>query len=281
MRHQRSDSFEQDFHKLKPDYRAGVRFAVSALLAAVADAKGAPPAFPDWMKVRRLPEVDGVWQMSWVLDTGASGRATFQYLKVDDAPTVRWRRVGPLAALEEAWAARQGQIGTTLLPHKAGMMAFARTQRGELVYLERARWHEHIVPAHIAEAPTARGKRTTTWWPVQHSASGSNSMSQDDVIGVIMDAVREGDWQNAPRGTLLSIYDLPSDKADRFGVSEVKVSAAPDGRILSAYPSRGSNVLAVREMTEEEMATAPAAVQSPQQPDESLFRTYVPQTSFG
>ena len=44
-----------------------------------------------------------------------------------------------------------------------------------MVYLEQDRWYEHIRPDHITNPPTLRGKKTTTWWPVQHTATGSGT----------------------------------------------------------------------------------------------------------
>ncbi len=180
----------------------------------------------------------------------------------------------------EEHASHQSRAGLDQLPARSGLIAYARTHAGtgSLVYLEADRWHNHIRTHHITDSPTARGKRTTTWWPVQHAATGVASMNETQVVGVIMDAVRNGHWQNAPRGTVLSVYELPQDQAQHFGVSEVKVSAAPDGRILSAYPSRGSNVLAVREMPEHAPAsdtnTSPAS-------GDRLFATRIPGTTFG
>lgn len=89
-------------------------------------------------------------------------------------------------------------------------------------------------------------KSMTTYWPVRYTASGMQTMTVQQVVDVIMDAARLGTWHNAPKGTRLAIYELPVEQAQRFGVSEVKVSAAPDGRILSAYPSAGWNVYAVK-----------------------------------
>ena len=189
---------------------------------------------------------------------------------------------GAAGAPVEERGANQGQHGVNQLPSAANLVAFARTPRGEVVYLERERLEGHIIPAHITDPPTARGKRTTTWWPVLHSATGAQTMTVPQVVGVIMDAVAKGDWQNAPRGTMLSVYDLPADQASRYGVSEVKVSAAPDGRILSAYPSRGSNVLAVKELTAQEQAAFAAPVAATQHGDDDrLFKTNLPQTTFG
>ena len=178
-------------------------------------------------------------------------------------------------------APRQGRAGSAQLPARAGLVGYARTNggTGALVFLESERWFNHIRPHHVTDPPTARGKRTTTWWPVLHSATGAQTMNDAQVVGVIMDAVRDGHWQNAPRGTVLSVYELPHAQARQYGVSEVKVSAAPDGRILSAYPSRGDNVLAVRELSPEEQQASSYA--SAQTPVDQLSRARVANTSFG
>ncbi len=147
----------------------------------------------------------------------------------------------------EGHGSSQGTAGAESLPEAADLVAFTRTPRGEIVYLERSRWDDQIKQSHMQNPPSARGKRTTTWWPVTYSATGYQTMSEQQVVAAIMDAARHGIWQNAPKGTRLAVYALPEHQAQRFGVSEVNVSTAPDGRILSAYPTRGSNVLAVRE----------------------------------
>jgi hypothetical protein len=187
----------------------------------------------------------------------------------------------PGAPVEER-ASRQGQAGSDQLPSSADLVAFTRTSRGDTVYLEAERWHNHIKTAHITDAPNARGKRTTTWWPVLYSATGQSSMSEGQVVSMIMDAASKGHLMNAPRGTLMSVYEVPQQEAAETGVSEVKVSLAPDGRILSAYPSLGSNVLAVRELTPEELAAQAAPAQQQQDDgDDRLFRTNIQQTTFG
>lgn len=182
---------------------------------------------------------------------GDSALATASTSGASDGAHLIGRR--PHDAVDER-APRQGRASYEQLPNRSGLIGYARTNggTGSLVYLEQERWHNHIRPHHITDTPQARGKRTTTWWPVLHSATGARTMNDAQVVGVIMDAVRDGHWQNAPRGTVLSVYELPEQQARDYGVSEVKVSAAPDGRILSAYPSRGSNVLAVRELSDDE-----------------------------
>jgi hypothetical protein len=124
--------------------------------------------------------------------------------------------------------------------------------------------------------------------PEQPRFTFGPTMSEEDVIAVIMEAVSKGHVQNAPRGTLLIVHELAQEDADRLGVSEVKVSIAPDGRILSAYPSRGWNVLALRKLSPEEQAqqaAAAAAMQAAQNgsqdDDDRLFKTNIASTTFG
>ena len=184
-------------------------------------------------------------------------------------------------------AASQGSRGVESLPTSQGLIGVYPDSNGGAAYLTAERWHQHIRQGHIINPPTARGKRTTTWWPVYHTANGAQSkkgvqvpqtMSEQDVLNVIRDAAQKGIWQKAPRGTLLSVYELPTEQAERFGLSEVKISAAPDGKILSAYPSKGKNVLAVRELTAEEQSAADSS--SFVQPDEQRFTSRVPDTGF-
>jgi hypothetical protein len=148
----------------------------------------------------------------------------------------------------------------------------------QFVYLEADRWFEHIREHHIITPPSARRRGTQTWWPVQYSANGHSTMTEEQVIEMTMDAVREGTWKNAMKGTLAVEYAVPREQAERTGVSEVLVSVAPTGRILSSYPTKGHNVLAVRAMSEDEYSAtnAPAA-----HDDAPLFSSRVAETSFG
>jgi hypothetical protein len=282
-RHERSDSFKQDYNAMREDQRVGALHAMQTFCDTVDATKpGTKPQFPEWISVKSVPAVPGVWQVHWTFE-GRKGRATFQMAKVEGRDTVRWRRVGALAVLEEvAGAMLAGRKGHRMLPHGANLVAFMRTRRGDQVFLENERWHGHIRPVHVTQPPTPRGKGTTTMWPVHYSAKGAPTMTEEQVLKVIADAVAFGDLENAPKGTLLSIYDVPLEQAREFGVSEVKVSITPNGRVLSAYPTRGDNVLAVRELRPDELEQQQAAQQPAAQADEQpAFQSSVPQTTFG
>lgn len=176
--------------------------------------------------------------------------------------------------------------GAWRMPSRHGLVAYTTNARGDRVYLTQERWL-HIRENHMDAAPQPRGKRTTTFWPTRHAVE-SPSMTDQDVIGVIVDAARRGALRTEVRDTRMSEYDLPADEAAAYGVTEAKVSMAPDGLVLSAYPGAGPNVLAVYEMSEADQAelaraqamSYSAEVESTER-DDRLFRTNVASTTFG
>jgi hypothetical protein len=165
--------------------------------------------------------------------------------------------------------------GAHKMPSRHGLVAYTTTARGDRVYLTQERW-QHIREHHMDRAPEQRGKRTTTYWPTKHAVN-EPTMSDAQVIGVIVDAARKGVLRTEVRDTRMAEYDLPQDQADAFGVSEAKVSMAPDGLVLSAYPAAGHNVLAVYELSAEdqaelERATSNAAQRVADLTDRHIFR---------
>jgi hypothetical protein len=184
----------------------------------------------------------------------------------------------------ESHVVETAQDGAWRLPSRHGLVAYTTTGRGDRVYLTQERWL-HIRENHMDPAPTPRGKRTTTYWPTRHSVDGA-SMSEQQVIGVIVDAARKGTYRTEVRDTRMAEYDLPRDQREAYGVSEAKVSMAPDGLVLSAYPGAGDNVLAVYEMSDADQAelarvTAQAQNAKVDGEDTRLFKTNVSATTFG
>lgn len=174
--------------------------------------------------------------------------------------------------------------GAWRMPSRHGLVAYTQNNRGDAVYLTQERWL-HIRENHMDPAPQPRGKRTTTYWPTKHAVEGP-TMTDQQVIGVIVDAARKGTLRTEVRDTRMAEYDLPRDQREAFGVAEAKVSMAPDGLVLSAYPGAGDNVLAVYETSPEDhaalaRATGGSAVSSPGSEDERMFRTNIASTSFG
>jgi hypothetical protein len=179
------------------------------------------------------------------------------------------------------------QEGAWRMPSRHGLVAYTTNERGDRVYLTQDRWL-HIRENHMDTAPQQRGKRTTTYWPTRYTADGSSpTMSDQQVIGVIIDAARKGTLRNEVRDTRMAEYDLPKDEADTYGVSEAKVSMAPDGLVLSAFPAAGTKVLAVYEVNDADhaelaKATSTAATNAAVDGEDTrMFKTNIASTSFG
>jgi uncharacterized protein YndB with AHSA1/START domain len=198
-------------------------------------------------------------------------------LAVAHAEPAKARRAAPgsvSSAKDGAWR----------MPSRHGLVAYTTNSRGDSVYLTQERWL-HIRENHMDPAPQPRGKRTTTYWPTQHAVEGP-TMSDQQVIGVIVDAARKGTLRTEVRDTRMAEYDLPLEQREAFGVAEAKVSMAPDGLVLSAYPGAGDNVLAVYETSPEDhaalaKATGGSAAGTSGGEDERMFRTNIASTSFG
>lgn len=173
--------------------------------------------------------------------------------------------------------------GAWRMPSRHGLVAYTQNARGDSVYLTQERWL-HIRENHMDPAPQPRGKRTTTYWPTKHAVDGP-SMSDQQVVGAIVDAARLGTLRTEVRDTRMAEWDLPAQQRAAYGLSEVKVSMAPDGMMLSAYPGAGDNVLAVYEMNAEDHAALAQATGGSAAPaaadDQRMFRTNIAATTFG
>ncbi|MBC7461961.1 MAG: hypothetical protein H7287_11415, partial [Thermoleophilia bacterium] len=169
------------------------------------------------------------------------------------------------------------------LPSANGLAIYTKNARGDQVYLPTDRL-QHILDVHVNGDPSLRGKRSTTYWPVKHALNGP-SMTEQDVTKVMTEAIQKGTIRNEVRDTRMIDYELPDAQADAYGVSEVKVSLAPDGLVLSAYPSAGDNVFATYEVNPVDQAMLEsAAAQAPAvQPGEDtrMFKTNIATTTFG
>lgn len=181
------------------------------------------------------------------------------------------------SALEDA------REGAFRMPSRHGLVAYTMTDRGDMVYLTQDRWL-HIRESHMDPAPRPRGKRTTTYWPTRHSVQRA-TMTDQQVISAIVDSVRKGTLRTEVRDTRMAEYELPWEQRQEYGVSEVKVSMAPDGLVLSAYPGAGENVLAVYELNDDDhaefaRATARADGESVDH-DGGRFQTKVAATTYG
>jgi hypothetical protein len=88
------DSFKGDYRRLSDAERAIFKAALRAFVAAC-DRYVASPASP-WpasLRVRPIARAPGVFEMTWSF-SGPDGRATFEWVEIDGALAVRWRRIG-------------------------------------------------------------------------------------------------------------------------------------------------------------------------------------------
>ena len=168
------------------------------------------------------------------------------------------------------------------LPSANGLAIYTKNSRGDQVYLPNDRL-QHILDVHVNGDPSLRGKRSTTYWPVKHALNGP-SMTEQDVTKVMTQAIQNGTIRNEVRDTRMIDYELPDAQADAYGVSEVKVSLAPAGLVLSAYPAAGDNVFATYELNPADQAmleSASAQAPSAQDEDTRMFKTNIATTSYG
>jgi uncharacterized protein YndB with AHSA1/START domain len=245
---------------------------------------------PDGAREGRVVEVDpmNLLHLAW-----ADGSETMIRLRheADGTETLlAIAHAGP-AGSRRPWpttgSVKGAKDGAWRMPSRHGLVAYTTNERGETVYLTQERWL-HIRENHMDQAPQPRGKRTTTYWPTRFTADGgAPTMSEQQVIGVIVDTARQGVLRNEVRDTRMAEYDLPREQAESYGVSEAKVSMAPDGLILSAFPGTGNGVLAVYELNDADHAelaratAAQATSANAETEDTRLFRTNIASTSFG
>lgn len=91
---ERTDSFKADWRGL-PDrerelFRGVIkRFHVAAEQVATGDGRSWPRA----LRVKAVTSAPGIWEMTWSF-SGPDGRATFEWVQIDGAPAIRWRRIG-------------------------------------------------------------------------------------------------------------------------------------------------------------------------------------------
>ena len=94
MKFQTTRSFEADFAGLsdveKRLFRDALRVFVPACDRLAADPSARWPAS---LRVRDVEGARGIWEMTWSF-AGPAGRATFEFVQIEGALGIRWRRVG-------------------------------------------------------------------------------------------------------------------------------------------------------------------------------------------
>lgn len=93
MKYQRTERFISDYQRLSPSERELFRRAVREMNKAYEQGQTWPPSGPASLRIRQLRGAPGVWEMTWSF-TGPPGRATFEVMRVDGEPAIKWRRLG-------------------------------------------------------------------------------------------------------------------------------------------------------------------------------------------
>ena len=88
------DAFIADYRRLSANHQATFRKVLREFGAACDRyALDTSTAWPAKLRVKDVESAPGVWEMTWSF-SGPDGRATFEWVQVDGALAVRWRRIG-------------------------------------------------------------------------------------------------------------------------------------------------------------------------------------------
>ncbi|MQA13757.1 MAG: hypothetical protein GEV09_06155 [Pseudonocardiaceae bacterium] len=94
MRFERTDTFKADWERLSDPEREMCRTSIKALHAAAERIVADPgQAWPSNLRVKKVASAPRVWEMTWSF-SGPDGRATFEWVEIDGASGIRWRRIG-------------------------------------------------------------------------------------------------------------------------------------------------------------------------------------------
>jgi hypothetical protein len=88
------ESVKADYQRLPESERELFREVLPAFVAAC-DRYAANPATP-WprsLRVKSVEQAPGIFEMTWSF-SGPDGRTTFEWIQLDGAPALRWRRIG-------------------------------------------------------------------------------------------------------------------------------------------------------------------------------------------
>ncbi len=94
MKYEILDSFKGDWDRLSEHERRLVRVVLPAFGDAC-DRFAAEPstAWPASLRVKDVEGAPGIFEMTWSFK-GPAGRATFEWVTIDGALGLRWRRIG-------------------------------------------------------------------------------------------------------------------------------------------------------------------------------------------
>ena len=95
MKYERTARFKRDYRKLTDDERIQFKRIVLDEFQPALEMRAAEPggAWPPPLRVKGVEGAPGVWEMTWSF-TDPAGRATWEWIKIDQETAVRWRRIG-------------------------------------------------------------------------------------------------------------------------------------------------------------------------------------------
>lgn len=89
------NAFSADWARLTDQERALFQRVVRGQFHPACERLARDPSTP-WprsLRVKRVQGMRGVWEMTWSF-AGPDGRATFEWIEIEGALAIRWRRVG-------------------------------------------------------------------------------------------------------------------------------------------------------------------------------------------
>ena len=100
MKFELTHACRADRRRLSDSERSLFDQALPAFVAAC-DRYAADPstAWPAALRVKAIQGAPGIFEMTWSFK-GPDGRATFEFIQIDGALGVRWRRIGDHSILE-------------------------------------------------------------------------------------------------------------------------------------------------------------------------------------
>lgn len=99
MKFETTASFDRDFKGLPEGHRETFKkFAPRFHDAAVKAAAGEDKPWPRGMRVKTVQGSEGIWETTWSKDH-PDGRVTWEWIGIDGAAAIRWRRVGDHSVL--------------------------------------------------------------------------------------------------------------------------------------------------------------------------------------
>lgn len=101
MKFETTPAFDKDVGRLRREYLQEFLEVLKTKFIPACDAYAADPAtpWPQSLRVKSVQGAPGVLEMTWSF-ASPDGRATFEFVTVNDELRLRWRRVGDHAVFK-------------------------------------------------------------------------------------------------------------------------------------------------------------------------------------